>query len=89
MNNKENGSKRLCYFCFKDKKDDNIICFLPISTKYEKYKKIYDLKKYKHPNSNVYNFVFGHVLGKKAVFLIQNIFPTTPKYVLEKYITNG
>ena len=25
----------------------------------------------------VYNFVFGNVLGKKAVFLIQNIFPTT------------
>ena len=36
-------------------------------------------------NKPVYNFVFGSVLGKKAVFLIQNIFPTIEKYIKEKY----
>ena len=39
MKNKESGNKRPCYYCIKSKKDDNIICFIPVSTKIEKYKK--------------------------------------------------
>ena len=87
MVNKENGNKRPCYFCFRDKFNKEIIWFVPISTKYEKYKKIYEYKRQKQ--HRVYNFVFGEVLGKKAVFLIQNIFPTTEEYVLEKYTTEN
>ena len=87
MVNKESGNKRPCYFCFRDKFNKEIIWFVPISTKYEKYKKIYEYKKQKQ--RRVYNFVFGEVVGKKAVFLIQNIFPTTEEYVLEKYITEN
>ena len=56
---------------------------------YDKYKKIYDNKKLKSRNRPVYNFVFGSVLGKKAVFLIQNIFPTTEKYIEEKYTNSN
>ena len=37
----------------------------------------------------VYNFVFGNVLGKTAVFLIQNIFPTVEKYIEEKYVNSN
>ena len=77
MENKECGTKRPCYFCFRDRKNKEIIWFIPISTKYDKYKKIYDNKKLKVGNRPVYNFVFGNVLGRKTVFLIQNIFPTT------------
>lgn len=87
MENKESGNKRPCYFCFKDKYNENIIWFVPISTKYEKYQKIYDKKLEKQ--KRIYNFVFGEVVGKKAVFLIQNIFPTTENYILEKYITEN
>lgn len=87
MENKESGNKRPCYFCFRDKYDKSIIWFVPISTKYEKYQKIYEQKSKKQ--KRVYNFVFGEVVGKKAVFLIQNIFPTTEKYILEKYITDS
>ena len=87
MINKENGNKRQCYFWFRDKFNKEIIWFVPISTKYEKYKKIYEHKKQKQ--HRVYNFVFGEVVGKKAVFLIQNIFPTTEEFVLEKYITEN
>ncbi len=87
MQNKENGTKRPCYFCFKDKVDDDIVWFVPISTKYEKYEKIYENKK--KQRSKVFNFVFGEVLGKKAVFLIQNIFPVIDKFVQEKYKTAG
>lgn len=85
MENKESGTKRPCYFCFRDRKDKEIIWFVPISTKYDKYKKIYDSKKIKAGKRPVYNFAFGNVLGKKAVFLIQNIFPTTEEYIEEKY----
>ena len=42
MKNKENGNKRPCYFCFRSKKYDNIIWFIPVSTKIEKYQKFVD-----------------------------------------------
>ena len=89
MVNKENGNKRPCYFCFKDRKNKEIIWFVPISTKYEKYKELYETKKNKSGKRPVYNFVFGNVLGKKAVFLIQNIFPTTEKYIENKYVNSN
>lgn len=50
MKNKENGNKRPCYYCFKSKEHDDIIWFIPISTKVEKYKKIYDDKIKKQKN---------------------------------------
>ena len=57
MVNKENGNKIPCYFCFRDKFNKKIIWFVPISTKYDKYKRIYEYKKQKQ--HRVYNFVFG------------------------------
>ena len=89
MINKENGNKRPCYFCFRDRKNKEIIWFVPISTKYEKYKKLYEIKKAKVGKKPVYNIVFGKVLGKKAVFLIQNIFPTTEEYIENKYVNSN
>jgi hypothetical protein len=83
MENKENGNKRPCYFCFNDPENENIIWFVPISSKVEKYKTIYENKK--KNKKKVYNFVFGKVLGKERTFLIQNIFPTTEKYIESKY----
>lgn len=89
MENKEKGNKRPCYFCFRDKKNKEIVWFVPISTKYDKYKEIYNRKKGKVGKKPVYNFVFGNVLGKPAVFLIQNIFPTVEKYIEEKYVNSN
>lgn len=84
MENKETGNKRPCYFCFKDKTNENIIWFVPISKQYEKYKCIYENKKNKIHREPL-NFVFGTVKDEKAVFLIQNMFPTLSKYITEKY----
>ena len=86
MQNKENGNKRPCYFCFRDNENPCIIWFVPISSKVEKYKKIYENKL--RARKKVYNFVFGKVLGKDRVFLIQNMFPTIEEYIEEKYKTN-
>ena len=85
MQNKENGNKRPCFFCFLDKKYKKIIWFVPISSKVEKYKLIYEKKKLKQ--RRIYNFVFGKLLGQDKVFLIQNMFPTTKEYIESKYQT--
>lgn len=50
----------------------------------KKYKSIYEKKKQKIHREPL-NFVFGIVKDENAVFLIQNMFPTTPKYIEEKY----
>ena len=42
--NKEKGNKRPCFYCFRDKKFEKLIWFIPISSKVEKYKKIYNKK---------------------------------------------
>lgn len=84
MKNKESGNKRPCYFCFRDKMDKNIIWFIPISKQFEKYKTIYNKKKQKIHREPL-NFVFGIVKDENAVFLIQNMFPTTEEYIEEKY----
>ena len=84
MTNKETGTKRPCYFCFKDTENENIVWFVPISRQVDKYKKIYEVKKQKM-NREPLNFVFGRVRNSDSVFLIQNMFPTLEKYILEKY----
>ena len=45
MQNKENGNKRPCYFCFNDSENKEIIWFVPISSKIDKYKTIFENKK--------------------------------------------
>lgn len=84
LQNKNNGNKRPCYYCFKDEKYNKILWFIPISSKVAKYEKIYKekLEKYK----KVDNLVFAYVEGEKRAFLIQNMFPTTQEYIIEKYI---
>ena len=81
MENKETGTKRPTYFCFRDKIDKNILWFVPMPSKYDKYLKLYnDIKSKKGIEPN--NFVFARNLaGKKAVFLIQNMFPIINKYI--------
>lgn len=82
--NKTTGNKRPCYYCFKDNTYSDIIWLLPISSKVQKYQEIYDKKQLRY--KNVDNIVFGYVEGEKRVFLIQNMFPTTKEYVIEKYV---
>lgn len=69
MENKSFGTKKPTYFCFRDKMNTEILWFVPMSTKYEKYLKINEDIKQKI-NREPNNFVFArNVGGKKAVFL--------------------
>lgn len=92
MQNKENGNKRPCYYCFKSKTYDDIIWFIPVSTKIEKYQKIYNNKIQKQiklgKKPSIDTIVLGNVANTYSVFLIQNMFPVTKKYVESQYIKN-
>ena len=92
MQNKENGNKRPCYYCFKSKTYDDIIWFIPVSTQIEKYQKIYNYKIQKQiklgKKPSIDTIVFGNVANTYSVFLIQNMFPVTKKYVESQYIKN-
>lgn len=92
MQNKENGNKRPCYYCFKSKKYDDIIWFIPVSTKIEKYQKIYNNKIQKQiklgKKPSIDTIVFGNIANTYSVFLIQNMFPATKEYVESQYIKN-
>lgn len=93
MQNKENGNKRPCYYCFKSRENDKIIWFIPISTKVDKYKKIYDKKIQKQielgKTPSIDTIVFGYVSNTYSTFLIQNMFPVTEEYIEDKYIKNN
>ena len=92
MKNKENGNKRPCYYCFKSKEYEDIIWFIPVSTKIDKYQKIYNNKIQMQiklgKNPSVDTIVFGNVANTYSAFLIQNMFPVTKKYVESQYIKN-
>lgn len=92
MKNKENGIKRPCYYCFKSKGNDKIIWFVPVSTKVDKYKKIYENKIQKQiklgKTPAIDTIVFGYVANTYSTFLIQNMFPVTEEYIESQYIKN-
>ena len=72
MQNKESGSKRPCYYCFKSKEYDN---------KLQK-----QIKLGKKPSIDT--IVFGNVANIYSAFLIQNMFPVTEEYIESQYIKN-
>lgn len=86
LQNKSNGNKRPCYFCFKDMHNNDLIWFVPISSKVEKYKNIYIHKLKSSKNHSIDTIIFGKVNGVENVFLIQNMFPCIEKYVSSQFI---
>ena len=83
MKNKDtiNGisHNRPCFFAFRDSKIADIYWIVPISSRYEKFKRIEQekIKKYGYCNT----IRFGTVLGRNTAFLIQNMCPATSKYL--------
>ena len=74
-----------CYsFKFENDKEIDIYWMIPVSSKVEKYQKQYEhsMKKY----GKCDNISFGYILGNKCVFLPQNMFPVTEKYIENMYI---
>jgi hypothetical protein len=90
MRNKEFlGGKecgRPCFYCFQDYKT-KLYWMIPISSKYDKYKEIYDKKTEKLGKCDT--IVFGTIFGKKKAFLIQNMCPTSAYYIKDEYLDSS
>lgn len=71
---------RPCFFAFPDSKYPAIYWIVPISSKFEKFKRIEQSKIEKYGKCNTIRF--GTVLGREAAFLIQNMCPATEKYLI-------
>lgn len=86
MKNKEDGNYRPTMYCIKDNKYD-IYWMIPISSQYDKYADIRSemLRKGKKCKG----IVLGKYDGKKAAFLIQNMFSVTLKYIDHVHTRNG
>ena len=85
MTNHERGKKRPTYFTIKDK---NILWFIPLSSKVDKYKKVVNNKLRKYGRCDT--ILIREILGKESVILLQNAFPTLEKYIdHEHMLDNG
>ncbi len=81
MTNHERGKKRPTYFTIKDK---DILWFIPLSSKVEKYEKIINNKIKKFGRCDT--ILIRGILGEDAVILLQNAFPTLEKYIDHAHI---
>ncbi len=84
MTNHERGKKRPTYFTIKDK---DILWFIPLSSKVEKYKKIIDKKIEKHGFCNT--IIIRKIADTEAAILLQNAFPTLEKYIDHIHTVDG
>ena len=83
MKNHERGKMRPTYFTIKD---GNILWFIPLSTKVDKYKKIIKEKIRKYHKCN--SIIIGTIAESETAILIQNAFPTLEKYISHYHIKN-
>ena len=83
MSNHERGKKRPTYFTIKD---GDILWFIPLSSKVDKYKKIISNKVSKFGFCNT--IIIDTILEHEAAILIQNAFPTLEKYIDHAHIVN-
>lgn len=84
MSNHERGKSRPPYFTIKD---GDILWFIPISSKVEKYEKILNKKIKKY--GKCYTIIIDKIFGDKAAVLIQNAFPTLEKYIDHVHTINN
>lgn len=84
MSNHENGHARPTYFTIKDK---DILWFIPLSSKVEKYQKIIDKKIEKYGSCRT--IMIRKIAGQDSAILLQNAFPTLEKYIDHPHILNG
>lgn len=76
MQNHERGKKRPTYFTIKDK---DILWFIPISSKIDKYQRIINNKIEKNGFCNT--IIIRKIADEDAAILLQKAFPTLEKYI--------
>ncbi len=78
MQNKEGGNYRPTFYCLRDT-ETSLLWMVPLSSRIEKYTKIYEKQMSKYGECNT--IVLGEFDGQKSAFLIQNMFPITEHYL--------
>ena len=86
MANHEGNATRPNYFCIK-KANSDLMWFIPMSSKVEKYRKI--IKNRIQKGKRCDTIVIGNYRNRDQAFLIQNMFPITEKYIDHIDTTNG
>ena len=84
MINHENGHSRPSYLAIKD---DDILWFIPLSTKIEKYRTIIEKKEKKYGSCKT--ILIKKIAGREQAILIQNAFPTLEKYIQSRHTVDG
>lgn len=84
MQNHEKGKKRPTYFTIRDK---DILWFIPVSSKVDKYKKIIDRKIDRYGFCNT--IIIRKIANKDSVILLQNAFPTLEKFIDHVHTVDG
>lgn len=86
MKNHEGNSTRPNYFCIQIEESE-VMWFIPMSSKVDKYKAIIETKTKKYQKCDT--IVIGNYRGRDHAFLIQNMFPITSKYIDHIDTVNG
>jgi len=86
MQNKEHGTYRPTFLCLADEKT-RLLWMVPLSTRIEKFQAIHDKQTAKY--GKCLTIVMGEYDGKKAAFLLQNMFPVTEYYIDHVHTRNG
>lgn len=84
MSNHELGKKRPTYFTIKD---NDILWFIPISSKVQKYQKIINNKIKKYGRCDT--IFIREIFNENSAILFQNAFPTLEKYIDHVHKRNG
>ena len=84
MINHENGHSRPSYLAIKD---DDILWFIPLTSKIDKYKSIIEKKEKKYGSCKT--ILIKKIAGREQVILIQNAFPTLEKYIQSRHTIDG
>lgn len=84
MINHENGHSRPSYLAIKD---GDILWFIPLSTKIEKYRTIIEKKEKKYGRCKT--IIIKEIAGRNQAILIQNVFPTLEKYIQSRHTIDG
>lgn len=84
MINHENGHSRPSYLAIKD---NDILWFIPLSTKVDKYKSIIEKKVKKYGSCRT--ILIKKIAEREQAILIQNAFPTLEKYIQSRHTIDG
>ena len=82
--NHEKGHSRPTYFTVRDK---DILWFIPISSKVDKYESIIKKKIDKYGECS--SIMIATIANKRVAILIQNAFPILEKYIDHPHIVDG